>query len=77
MIPSWRPAGVFAQTLKAYPGFAVGMTAALWGSFVGYFTEDSGIVIPALVLLYVTGSLLHIMLSRLNGTRPEIGRAHV
>ncbi len=66
----WRPHGVFAETLNAYPGFAVGMTAALWGSLVGYFTEDSGIVIPALVLLYVTGSLLHIMLSRLD--RPSL-----
>lgn len=62
----WRPHGVFAETLSEYPGFATGMTAALWGSLVGYFTEDSGIVIPALVLLYVTGSLLHIMLSRLH-----------
>lgn len=68
----WRPHGVFAETLKAYPGFAVGMTAALWGSLVGYFTEDSGIVIPALVLLYVTGSLLHIMLSRLDQPSPEV-----
>jgi hypothetical protein len=65
---------VFADTLKAYPGFAVAMTAALWGSLVGYFTEDSGIVIPALVLLYVTGSLLHIMLSRLDGPRAEVVR---
>jgi len=61
----WRPHGVFAETLKDYPSFAVAMTASLWGSLVGYFTEDSGIVIPALVMLYVTGSLLHVMLSRL------------
>lgn len=61
----WRPHGVFAETLAAYPSFAVAMTAALWGSLVGYFTEDSGIVIPALVMLYITGSLLHVMLSRL------------
>ena len=66
----WRPHGVFAETLREYPGFAVGMTAALWGRLVGYFTDDSGIVIPALVLLYVTGSLLHIMLSRLH--RPDV-----
>lgn len=61
----WRPQGLFADTLKAFPGFAVSMTAALWGSVVGYFTEDSGIVIPALVMLFITGSLLHAMLSRL------------
>ena len=59
----WRPHGIFAETLAAYPAFGVAVTAALWGSLVGYFTEDSGIVIPALVMLYITGSLLHLMLS--------------
>jgi len=58
-----RPHGIFAETLKAYPAFAVAMSAALWGSLVGYFTEDSGIVIPALVMLYITASLLYLMLS--------------
>jgi hypothetical protein len=61
-----RPHGVFAETLKAYPAFAVAMTASLWGSVVGYFTEDSGIVIPALVMLYITGSLLYAILARLH-----------
>lgn len=68
----WKPHGVFAETLEAYPAFAVAMTAALWGSVVGYFTEDSGIVIPALVMLYITGSLLHVMLGRL---QDGIGKA--
>lgn len=66
----WRPHGVFAETLRAYPSFAVAMTASLWGSLVGYFTEDSGIVIPALVMLFITGSLLHVMLSRLQSSAP-------
>jgi hypothetical protein len=71
----WRPHGVFAQTLQAYPAFAVAMTAALWSSLVGYFTEDSGIVIPALVMLYITGSLLHVMLSRMRGDQAmAVGR---
>lgn len=65
----WRPHGVFAETLRAYPSFAVAMTASLWGSVAGYFTEDSGIVIPALVMLFVTGSLLHVMLWRLGVPR--------
>lgn len=68
----WRPHGVFAETLKAYPSFAVAMTASLWGSLVGYFTEDSGIVIPALVMLYITSSLLHVMLSRLRRPDPAV-----
>ncbi|MDO9556795.1 MAG: hypothetical protein Q7J82_04360 [Coriobacteriia bacterium] len=59
----WRPHGDFADALKRYPNFAIGMTAALWGSLVGYFTEDSGIVIPALVMLYVAGGILYLMLT--------------
>jgi len=66
----WRPHGIFAETLAAYPAFGAAVTAALWGSLVGYFTEDSGIVIPALVMLYITGSLLHLMLSSFV-TRPK------
>lgn len=68
----WRPQGVFAETLKAYPAFAVAMTASLWASLVGYFTEDSGIVIPALVMLYITGSLLHVMLSRMTTAKDVV-----
>lgn len=67
----WRPHGVFAETLDAYPAFGIAMSAALWGSLVGYFTEDSGIVIPALVMLYITASLLHLMLSAPPG-EPEV-----
>ncbi len=67
----WRPHGVFAETLQMYPAFAVAMSAALWGSLVGYFTEDSGIVIPALVMLYITASLLHLMLSSPPGVQLE------
>ena len=59
----WRPHGVFAETLDSYPAFGVAISAALWGSLVGYFTEDSGIVIPALVMLYITGCLLYLMLA--------------
>jgi hypothetical protein len=59
----WRPYGVFAETLDSYPAFGVAISAALWGSLVGYFTEDSGIVIPALVMLYITGCLLYLMLA--------------
>ncbi|MDZ4655488.1 MAG: hypothetical protein U1F44_06400 [Coriobacteriia bacterium] len=59
----WRPHGEFADALERYPNFAIAMTAALVGSLVGYFTEDSGIVIPALVMLYVAGGILYLMLT--------------
>lgn len=69
----WRPQGVFAEALERYPAFAVAMTASLWGSLVGYFTEDSGIVIPALVMLFITGTLLHAMLSQVRSAAREAG----
>jgi hypothetical protein len=65
----WRPHGDFADALKRYPHFAIAMTAGLVGSLVGYFTEDSGIVIPALVMLYIAGSILVLMLADA-GTEP-------
>lgn len=58
----WKPHGDFAAALKRYPHFAIAITAALAGSLVGYFTEDSGIVIPALIMLYLAGGLLCLML---------------
>lgn len=59
----WRPHGDFADALRRYPNFAIAMTAGLVGSLVGNFTEDSGIVIPALVMLYVAGGILYLMLT--------------
>lgn len=59
-----RPQGVFRGTLEAYPAFAAAMTAGLAGGLFGYLTEDSGIVIPALVMLYVGGAALYLMLGR-------------
>jgi len=58
----WKPHGDFKQALGRHPSFATALTAALLGSLAGYFTEDSGIVIPALVMLYLAGALLCLML---------------
>lgn len=61
----WRPQGEFAQTLGESPRFGDAITASLVGGFVAYFTEDSGIVIPALIVFYVGIALAWLMLSRL------------
>ncbi|HET6497824.1 MAG TPA: hypothetical protein VFH17_02045 [Coriobacteriia bacterium] len=61
----WRPQGDFAAVLSENPAFSAGMTACLIGGAVAYVTEDSGIVIPALAMVYVGVAIVHLMLSRL------------
>lgn len=60
----WRPHGEFAGLLKSYPAFASVLGAALFAGLVGYFTEDSGIIIPALLVLPVGLTALYLMMSR-------------
>jgi len=61
----WRPQGDFAATLTENPGYSAGMAACLIGGLTAFVTEDSGIVIPALIMVYVGVGILHLMLSRL------------
>lgn len=58
----WRPRGEFAAMLKRYPAFSVAIAATLFAGVAGYFTEDSGIIIPALMLIPVGVSALYLML---------------
>jgi len=60
----WRPRGEFAAMLKEYPAFSAAVAAALFAGIAGYFTEDSGIIIPALLLIPVGVSALYLMLGR-------------
>lgn len=60
----WRPHGDFAATLRENRHFADAITVSLAAGIVAYFTEDSGIVIPALEVFYVGVALAGIMLSR-------------
>lgn len=68
----WKPRGEFMEALREAPGFAQAMTALLWGGLFAYFSEDSGIVIPALMLLYPGVGVLFLMLER---RRAEGGEA--
>jgi hypothetical protein len=58
----WRPRGEFAQMLKRFPAVSVAIAAALFAGVVGYFTEDSGIIIPALMFIPVGVTALYLML---------------
>ncbi len=59
----WRPQGDFAKTLKANPHFSAAMSACLIAGLVAFFTEDSGIVIPAIMLIWVGVGILYLMLA--------------
>jgi len=61
----WRPWGEFARALDENPHFSDAMAACLIGGLAAYLTEDSGIIIPALMMLYVGSGILYLMLSRL------------
>jgi hypothetical protein len=58
----WRPRGEFASMLRNHPAFAAVLGAALFAGIVGNFTEDSGVIIPALILLPVGVTALYLML---------------
>lgn len=58
----WRPSGDFACVLRRNPAFSHAITASLVAGLVAYFTEDSGIVIPALEVFYVGVALAWLML---------------
>jgi hypothetical protein len=60
----WRPRGEFAAFLKEYPAFSAAIAAALFAGVAGYLTEDSGIIIPALLMIPVGVSALYLMLGR-------------
>lgn len=58
----FKPRGGFEELLAQYPYLASGITGALVGSIVGFLANDSGIVIPALILSYFTAGIFYLML---------------
>lgn len=66
-----KPAGDFAATLEENPALGAAITAGLVSGVFAYFTEDSGIVIPALMFLYIGVGIVWCMLARLADMRPS------
>jgi hypothetical protein len=60
----WRPRGEFAEMLKENPAYSAALAACLFAGVAAYFTEDSGIIIPALMFVPVGVTALYLMLSR-------------
>lgn len=63
----WRPRGSMHDMLVERPSFAAALTGALAGGVIAFFTEDSGIVVPALLLLFPAVAVVYLMLLRRTG----------
>lgn len=61
----WRPQGDFARMLRANPYFASAITATLCAGVAAFFTEDTGITIIAIMLIWVGVGILYVMLADL------------
>lgn len=68
----FRPKGDFADTLAENPRYADAITVTLVAGTLAFFTEDSGIVIPALIMLYTGAGIMWLMLARLGDRDEEI-----
>ena len=72
-----RPSGEFARMVKANPHFGSAITATLAGGVVAYFSNDSGIVLPALMVLYLSAAMVWLMLGPVKGKGEEGGSASI
>jgi len=66
-----RPKGDFAEALAENPRFADALTVTIAAGSLAFFTEDSGIVIPALIMLFTGAGIVWLMLMRLRGQGAE------
>lgn len=59
----YRPVGLLYKVFKNHPTIAAGFSAALLSGIVGFLIEDSGIVIPAIILAQYVPLVVYMMLS--------------
>ena len=67
----WRPGSDWPALLAENPRFAQAVTAASVAGVLAFFSEDSGIVIPSLIALYVGVALAWLMVARLDRAAAE------
>ncbi|HEY3317210.1 MAG TPA: hypothetical protein VGK50_02135 [Coriobacteriia bacterium] len=57
-----RPRGMLGDLLIERPSFAAALTACLLAAGVSYFSEDSGLIVPVLLLLFPAVAVMYLML---------------
>jgi len=66
-----RPTGDFAVAMKKNPAFRGAMISVLVAGIVAFCTEDSGIVLPSLMVIYLGSSIVWLMLGPIKGGTKE------
>jgi hypothetical protein len=67
-----RPASRFSELSAENPNLVAAIVASLVAGAIAFVTEDSGIVVPSLILLYSSVALAWLMLARLNVPDHEV-----
>jgi len=60
----WRPRAAFSRVFDANPAFAAAVSALLLAAIASLASEDSGVVMPALMMLYVGIGMLYLMVEQ-------------
>ncbi|MCL2332242.1 MAG: hypothetical protein FWC54_01985 [Actinomycetia bacterium] len=81
IIVSVRPTGDFAVMLKGNAAFHRALISVLITGIIAFSTEDSGIVLPSLMVIYLGASIVWLMLGPVKGATKEeraaMRRAHL
>lgn len=57
-----KPAGMLRGLLERYRGISVAISASIVGGIVGFAFNDSGILIPAIIMSYMVPTVIYLML---------------
>jgi len=58
----FRPAGVLRRMLSNHRGISAAISASIIGSILGFAFNDSGILIPAIIMSYMIPTVIYLML---------------
>lgn len=58
----FRPAGVLRSLLADYRGISAAITASIIGGVFGFAFNDSGVLIPAIIMSYIIPAVIYLML---------------
>jgi hypothetical protein len=58
----YKPVGLFKRLLDNYKGISASISAAVVGGIVGFAFNDSGILVPAIIMSYIVPTVLYLML---------------
>jgi hypothetical protein len=58
----FKPVGVLRRLLADHKGISAAITASLIGGIIGFAFEDSGILIPAIMMSYMIPTVIYLML---------------